>query len=49
MEKYERYEVDKELLKDVYYVYDTSESRYIAEKLTKADAELIANALNKSR
>ncbi|WP_158081954.1 hypothetical protein [Paenibacillus ferrarius] len=46
--EYDRYEVDRELTKENYSIFDTSEERYIAENLKKLDAELIALALNKS-
>ncbi|QWU14293.1 hypothetical protein SAMN04487895_101592 [Paenibacillus sophorae] len=47
MNVYYRYEVDKRLLKDEYSIFDTTESRYLAEGLKKDDAELIAEALNR--
>lgn len=42
----EYYQVDKVLNQDLYSIYATRSSRYIAENLKKEDAELIVWALN---
>jgi hypothetical protein len=45
----ERYVVDKLLGKEIYFVFDTSNSKYVSDDLTKEEAYKLAEELNQTK